>query len=446
MDCTGRGTRMFSAGLLGLMLATAGLLAIVLLDSRPALAEPADSGLTLTGPGDQPDTDAANFEAELQYELGTREATALPEQPPVTQSAHDGSGSEGSGGQGGDTTPRWAYVAPEQPRTRQHDLAFSQDSLPDDHPLGSVTPTAAASGAEHGIRVAQVATDAPTKEQRLRDVTIFVRPEALVTQTETPVTVSAKYDSGGWETTLPKRAWEDRPLPVDAEVALSVSPASIPWKGVPWKSTWEVRRVPSEEPKFVADGPEAQVTLPDRYPAIFVRYVVDKEAVALGTPVDVKVLPVLGDFASGWPAGVAPSVTVTEVDGPSTTVTGGEGDMKVAYAKEHVVTVDPVARRQLLYPDPYDFWSTELRRAAKVVVRDVDDDHPREIPMTTSPDGRPSFRWSPMPGDVVRILYEAGETVPSTWPEFFGRLSKYTVDQVKDEAERLRSRLPWGSR
>src|SRR4029450_6266437 len=69
MEGTGRGQRTFSAGLLGLMLATAGLLAIVLLDSRPALAQPADSDLTLTGLGDQPDSDA-NFQTELQYELG----------------------------------------------------------------------------------------------------------------------------------------------------------------------------------------------------------------------------------------------------------------------------------------------------------------------------------------------------------------------------------------
>src|SRR4029453_12397438 len=41
MQVTGRGQRTFSAGLLGLMFAAALLLAIVLLDSRPAIAEQA---------------------------------------------------------------------------------------------------------------------------------------------------------------------------------------------------------------------------------------------------------------------------------------------------------------------------------------------------------------------------------------------------------------------
>jgi hypothetical protein len=168
MQITGRGRRTFSAGLLGLMLATAGLLAIVLLASRPALAEPADSGLTLTELGEQPDLAAENVEAELQYELDTREATTLPEQQLVAQSAHDGSGGGSSGGQGSGTTPTpmWAYVAPES-RTRHDDLAFSQDGLPDDPMPGSVTPTAAAGGgAEGGIRLAQATRpDHPAPQQ-----------------------------------------------------------------------------------------------------------------------------------------------------------------------------------------------------------------------------------------------------------------------------------------
>jgi hypothetical protein len=75
MERTGRGTRTFSAGLLGLMLATAVLLMIVLLDSQPALAqadpgsetsysEPLDSdlGLEVDNPGASVSDPAASTE------------------------------------------------------------------------------------------------------------------------------------------------------------------------------------------------------------------------------------------------------------------------------------------------------------------------------------------------------------------------------------------------
>jgi len=79
MEGTGRGRRTFSAGLLGLLLAAAGLLAIVLFDSHPALAEqPGEAGL-------QTDTESMNGGLDVGSDTRSELPSALQTQTPAVQ-------------------------------------------------------------------------------------------------------------------------------------------------------------------------------------------------------------------------------------------------------------------------------------------------------------------------------------------------------------------------
>jgi len=190
MELTGRGTRTFSAGLLGLLLATAVLLAIVLLDGQPALAqgdsgsetsyaEPLDSGSGLEGdnldtsladpppvPEAVPLQAAENNASELLHDLDQPlDPTILDQRIAEARPAPDRTSNGGSPGQGTQITPNWAQIPPVgEPQTRDG-LPLTQDDPPngDSQPtsdgrtvLASTETVAPGHDAERYVQVAQV--------------------------------------------------------------------------------------------------------------------------------------------------------------------------------------------------------------------------------------------------------------------------------------------------
>src|SRR4029453_6368001 len=152
MEGTGHGRRMFSAGLLGVMLATAGLLAIVLLDSRPALAEPGEAGIQtdtespLDGGGDtrsevpselqtQPPTvgGSGGGEFEALQQLGGPLAATLSTPQLQLAEASLASDHPGEGRQATAITPPMAQVRPlEEQQPQANGLQLDQDD-PEGH-------------------------------------------------------------------------------------------------------------------------------------------------------------------------------------------------------------------------------------------------------------------------------------------------------------------------
>jgi hypothetical protein len=162
MECTGRGMRTCSAGLLGLLLAMAVLLAIVLLDGQPARAQaesgsktgygkPLDRGVDLKGDNlddslshPAPLTETKTFQAAENDARQLLQDMDKPLAPMVlaqrmadARSGADRSGGERPAGTGTDTTPDWAQVTVQGPQTRDDDLARNQaDPQPTPHRPG----------------------------------------------------------------------------------------------------------------------------------------------------------------------------------------------------------------------------------------------------------------------------------------------------------------------
>jgi hypothetical protein len=177
MECTGRGARTCSAGLLGLMLATAALLAILLLDGQPARAQaesgsetgsnqPLDSGVGLEGDAgdnlegglDNSEPDAAPLtEPEVEtFQAAEQDANQLlqdMDQPPDpmilaqrsdARSESDRTGDGSPAGQGTDITPDWAKVALQEQQTPNGRPALGQDDPQGDDPQPNLAQRPAA--------------------------------------------------------------------------------------------------------------------------------------------------------------------------------------------------------------------------------------------------------------------------------------------------------------
>ena len=430
-----RGMRTSGAALLGLMLATAGLLTIILLDGSPALAQSADLEPASADPGFGTGSDApggglagddasgrqvaelpasADADSELRYGLGAPLGTETLA-PPLAVPGPAPAGTEGRSpaGRGPDITPEWAYARVEE-QTRDDGLAPAEqgpgnDAMPstvDGLPVASSTSTGqltmAAAAARDDDPQAQRGTDVTVEGQpRSRSVFLGVQPERLVTalrDARNPVTV--KYGQQSYTFDGPVTFY--LPIPEGVETDLRVSPESFVWKGATWKPHWYAGEH-RQERYFVSSRPEAFVPLLETWgePSIVVRYQVDQYDTPPGTAVEAQILPVASDQPDRRLRGV--TVTVAEGGGgPTTTLTGGNGDVKAAYRRDHLVTVDPVVRRE---PAGGSRPGTELWTPSRVIRVDANGDR-HDIPLPPHGGGRPYFTWSPSPGDSVRIVYE----------------------------------------
>jgi hypothetical protein len=268
MDCTGRGTRVFSGGLLGLMLATAVLLGIVLLDGQPAGAQAesgSDSGyggslgsgvgveglegdnldesvsdppaLTETGTFEAAEDDASGLLRKMDEPL----APIVLAQRPDARSGADRTSNERPTGQRTDTMPNWTEVTVREPQTRDDGLPLGQDGpqgsdpklklAAEEHTAVLSTGTAAPGhGAEAGIQVAQVvgtgdgeAGDRPLAEQSGRVV-----PAVMHGDVDHPpvVMVDAYHDSPRFYT----RADHDRFVGAAFDLLNRTEDGRITWK------------------------------------------------------------------------------------------------------------------------------------------------------------------------------------------------------------------------
>jgi hypothetical protein len=455
MDCTGRGTRTCSAGLLGLMLATAVLLAIVLLDGQPASAqaEPGSepsygelgSDLALEGgnPGDslaapapltgtETPQEAQDVAGDVLRELKEPLDTTVLAKLADARSVPDRSGGGGPAGQGTDPTPDLAQVTVEKQRTRDDGLAFDHDGPQDSGspPTSGEDGIVVASGMSGGdqragdaAQVAQAATGATTQyQQETRPVTVTVTPARLV-RNETQPRVEIIHGDVHFDVARNRTKLADEPpfgdplaeehpnmyrveidLPTGVKTPLRVSPESVRYAGAEWTPAW-YKGERGRGYASVGGGPDVQVEIPDsreqpKQPQLLARYEVDDTRTPAGTPVRTEVIPLM-PWGKGDAQLTEAKVTVAEAAGgtPRTLTRGVNRDFVwLAYNTPHVVTVDQ--------PTPDFLHKGEAWLVDKVTVTDAYGDS-RPIATQTSDNGEQvSFEWTPRPDDHLRITHK----------------------------------------